>query len=309
MGLLLNNPINLFLSNEENALLNKNKTVSVGDNDTISTTSVTFVEVPNNKTKEEIEANDATGDGAIFIEGKKVIQGVNVLEKQYLWDQLAEKEYNKFDAQFVEATNSASSPVGNFECADKQITFKFKARYNKEGTTKISNTPTLIVNKNSVRLTQDKTVIGQYYATVTCPASTNGLQSISATFSFKGNTGSYGLTTKSASGSWSHTTKSVIVNTTGGLPPTAEQITSAESTYDNIRTTTSYKTTAGNDMWICTPGYVNTNYTVSTPKAEGGFGIIFDAPKQVTVNGITYNCRRKQDTPSATTGTINMIIS
>ena len=84
----LNNPINFFRTDEATALTKKGLKVGT---DT-ATTAVTFVESPNNTSPDAIEANDATGDGAIFIEGKKVIQGVSVLEKKYLYDQLATKE-------------------------------------------------------------------------------------------------------------------------------------------------------------------------------------------------------------------------
>ena len=68
----LNNPINFFRNTETVALTKKGQTV--GNN--IATTSVTFVDAPDTSSKDAIAANGATGDGAIFIEGKKVIQGV-----------------------------------------------------------------------------------------------------------------------------------------------------------------------------------------------------------------------------------------
>lgn len=286
----LNNPINFFKTDEKNALLNKNKAVNK-----ITTTSVTFVDKPNNTTKESIAANDATGDGAIFIEGKKVIQGVSVAEKQYLWDQIAAKELARYSATYVSVSNDTFT---DFSCPKTELIFKFDALYDGVGTTKVTK-----ATVNNVTATKAPET-GRYIGNVELPASTTGYQKVTATFSFTNDNTGYKSVTCNASKTISHAAKSVIISTTKNQAPKDSDITSAAVKSEGIAGTRSFRTTANMDMWICTPSYVS----YSTIKS-GGFDVPFDAAIQVTVNGITYNCRRKTDTPSASTGTITMVIA
>lgn len=290
----LNNPINFFRKDEQNALLTKDKTVGAN----IKTTSVTFVDTPDTSSKDAIAANDATGGGAIFIEGKKVIQGVSVPEKQYLWDQLASKELAKYSAASISVTPNSNS--WGFDTSSTDITFVFEARYNGVG---IANVTSQTINSTAGTAVSDKT--GQYSKVITCSASDTGKQSVSATFTFTYNNTGYGTVTKSASASWTRYAKPVIISTTKGVNPTQSDITGATTAFSSdIKGTRTFTTTAGKDMWICTPAY----QSYSTIKS-GGFDVPFDAPIQVVVNGINYNCRRKTDTPSASTGTMTIVIA
>ena len=290
----LRNPINFFKTTETVALTKKGQTV--GEN--IATTSVTFVEEPNNSTKDNIAANNATGDGAIFIEGKKVIQGVSVAEKQYLWDQLAEKELAKYSAASISI--SPDSGTWGFDTSSKDITFVFEARYNDTSTNKVT---TQKIGSSAGTAVSGKT--GQYSKVITCSASDTGKQSVSVTFTFTYNDTGYGTVTKTASASWTRSAKPVIISTTKGVNPTQSDITGATTAFSSdIKGTRTFTTTAGKDMWICTPAY----QSYSTIKS-GGFDVPFDAAIQVTVNGINYNCRRKSDTPTDKTGTMTIVIA
>lgn len=289
----LKNPINFFRTTETDAL--KKKGITVGDT-SIATTSVTFVDSPDVSTLDKISANDANGGGAIYIEGKKAIQGVSVLEKQYLWNQLATTEKAKYSAKSV--TVSPSSGSYGFDTGAIDVTFTFEADYNGTGTTKVTSQT---IGGTAGTAVTGKT--GQYSKVISCPASTDGSQSVSTTFSFTYDNTGYGSVTKTATASFARYAKSVIISTAAGTKPTQATITAATSTYTSISAMTEYKTTAGQDMWICTPNYVK--YTGVT---VGGFECPFDAAIQVTVNGITYNCRRKSDTPTAETGTIVKMI-
>lgn len=290
----LRNPINFFKTTEADALTKKDQTV--GDN--IATTSVTFVEEPDNSTKDKIAANNATGDGAIFIEGKKVIQGVSVAEKQLLYDQLAEKEFAKYSAASISVT--PTSNTWGFDTSSKDITFIFEARYNGAGTTNVTSQT---IGSTAGTAVSDKA--GQYSKVITCSASDTGKQSVSATFTFTYDNTGYGTVTKTASASWTRYAKPVIISTTKGVNPTQSDITGATTAFSSdIKGTRTFTTTAGKDMWICTPAC----QSYSTIKS-GGFDVPFDAAIQVTVNGINYNCRRKSDTPSASTGTMTIVIA
>ena len=290
----LNNPINFFRNTETVALTKKGQTV--GNN--IATTSVTFVDTPDTSTKDAIAANEATGGGAIFIEGKKVIQGVSVPEKQYLWDQLAAKELAKYSAASISV--SPNSGTWGFDTSSKDITFVFEARYNGASTNKVT---TQTIGSSAGTAVSDKT--GQYSKVITCSASNTGSQSVSATFTFTYNDTGYGTVTKSASATRTRYAKPVIISTTKGVNPTQSDITGATTAFSSdIKGTRTFTTTAGKDMWICTPAY----QSYSTIKS-GGFDVPFDAAIQVTVNGINYNCRRKTDTPSASTGTMTIVIA
>lgn len=290
----LRNPINFFKTTEADALTKKGQTV--GEN--IATTSVTFVDKPNNSTKDSIAANGATGDGAIFIEGKKVIQGVSVAEKQLLYDQLSEKEFAKYSA--VSISVSPVSGTWGFDTSSKDITFVFEARYNGVGTNKVTSQ---IIGSNAGTAVSGKT--GQYSKVITCSASGTGKQSVSAAFTFTyANTG-YGTVTKSVAASWVRYAKPVIISTAKGVNPTQSDITGATTAFSSdIKGTRTFTTTAGRDMWICTPAC----QSYSTIKS-GGFDVPFDASIQVVVNGISYNCRRKSDTPTDKTGTMTIVIA
>lgn len=289
----LKNPINFFKTDEKQALSNKNKVIN-----SITTTSVTFVDTPDTSSKAAIEANSATGGGAIFIEGKKVIQGVSVPEKQYLWDQLAEIEKAKYSAASISV--SPNSGTWGFDTSAQDITFVFEARYNGAGTNKVT---TQTISGSAGTAVNGKT--GQYSKVITCSASNTGLQSISATFTFTYNDTGYGVATKSASASWTRHAKPVIISTIKGVIPTQSDIIGATTAFSSdIKGTRTFTTTAGKDMWICTP----TCQSYSTIKS-GGFDVPFDVAIQVVVNGIKYNCRRKTDTPSASTGTMTIVIA
>lgn len=296
----LNNPINFFRTDEKNALLTKEKTV--GNN--ITTTSVTFVDKPDTSSKEAIAKNEATGGGAIFIEGKKIIQGVSVLEKQYLWDQLAEKEFAKYSAELVSV--KAMATTTDFSCVDIPITFVFKAKYNSEGTDKVSSQT---IGKNVGNEVVDAKPgtpvgnnIGQYSSTIACKSSNTGYQSVSVTFSFTyGDTG-YGRVTKTASASWSHQAMSVIISTNTGLTaPKSTDIVNATIKKVGVQNFKSFATTSGKDMWICVPKCDNYKQVVT----EKGIEIAFTDAQEVDVNGTIYLCRRKSATPTDVTGTIN----
>lgn len=290
----LRNPINFFKTTEADALTKKDQTV--GDN--IATTSVTFVEEPDNSTKDKIAANDATGDGAIFIEGKKVIQGVSVAEKQLLYDQLAEKEFAKYSAASISVT--PASNTWGFDTSSKDITFIFEARYNGAGTTNVTSQT---IGSTAGTAVSDKA--GQYSKAITCSASDTGKQSVSATFTFTYDNTGYGTVTKTASASWTRYAKPVIISTAKGVNPTQSDITGATTAFSSdIKGTRTFTTTAGKDMWICAPAC----QSYSTIKS-GGFDVPFDEAIQVVVNGINYNCRRKSDTPSALTGTMTIVIA
>lgn len=289
----LNNPINFFRTDEKNALLTKEKTV--GNN--ITTTSVTFVDKPDISSKEAIAKNEATGGGAIFIEGKKVIQGVSVPEKQYLWDQLAEIEKAKYSAASISV--SPNSGTWGFDTSAQDITFIFESRYNDKRI--VCNTHTV----NGTNVDQAPGTIGRYQTTLTCASSVTGSQSITANFKFTYTDTGYGTATKYASASWTRHAKPVIISTTKGVNPTQSDIIGATTAFSSdIKGTRTFTTTAGKDMWICTP----TCQSYSTIKS-GGFDVPFDMAIQVVVNGIKYNCRRKTDTPSASTGTMTIVIA
>lgn len=288
------NPINFFKTTETVALTKKGQTV--GEN--IATTSVTFVEEPNNSTKDNIAANGATGDGAIFIEGKKVIQGVSVAEKQLLYDQLAEKEFAKYSAASISI--SPDSGTWGFDTSSKDITFIFEARYNGVGT---ANVTSQTIGSTAGTAVSGKT--GQYSKVITCSASDTGKQSVIATFTFTYDNTGYGTVTKSVSASWTRYAKPVIISTAKGVNPTQSDITGATTAFSSdIKGTRTFTTTAGMDMWICTPAC----QSYSTIKS-GGFDVPFDAAIQVVVNGINYNCRRKSDTPTDKTGTMTIVIA
>lgn len=289
------NPINFFRTTETDALTKKEQTV----NKNIVTTSVTFVDAPNNSTKDSIAANGATGDGAIFIEGKKVIQGVSVAEKQLLYDQLAEKEFAKYSA----ASISVSPPSGTwgFDTSSKEITFVFEAQYNRAGTNKVTSQT---IDSTAGTAVSDKT--GQYSKVITCPASNKGNQYVSATFKFTDTNTGYGTVTKTVSASWTRYAKPVIISTAKGVNPTPPDIIGATTAFSSdIKGTRTFTTTAGRDMWICTPAC----QSYSTIKS-GGFDVPFDVVAiRVVVNGINYNCRRKSDTPTNKTGTMTIVIA
>ena len=267
----LNNPINFFRTDEATALTKKGLKVGT---DT-ATTAVTFVDSPNNTSHDAIEANDATGDGAIFIEGKKVIQGVSVLEKKYLYDQLETKEKARYSATSISVTPTSGS--WGFDTKAIDVTFIFEAQYDGAGTSKVTSQT---INSTADTPTAGTPVTGndgQYSKTITCTAAPNGSQSLTANFSFTYNNTGYGDVTKTASASF-----------------TAEQIIAAKVKLKGIRSLTQYQTTANKDMWVCTPGY--DTWTSMTSK---GFGVPFDREvTTVKVNDIVnYNCRRKSSIP------------
>lgn len=279
----LNNPINFFRTDEATALTKKGLKVGT---DT-ATTAVTFVDSPNNTSHDAIEANDATGDGAIFIEGKKVIQGVSVLEKKYLYDQLATKEKARYSAASISVTPTSGS--WGFDTKAINVTFIFEARYDYAGTSKV--TSQTIGSTAGTPVTGND---GQYSKTITCTYATNGSQSLTANFSFTYNNTGYGAVTKTASASFTRKAYSVVINTNKGEKPTAKQIIAATVKLKGIRSLTKYQTTANKDMWVCTPGY--DTWTSMTSK---GFGVPFDEEvTTVKVNDIVnYNCRRKSSIP------------
>lgn len=284
----LNNPINFFRTDEATALTKKGLKVGT---DT-ATTAVTFVDSPNNTSHDAIEANDATGDGAIFIEGKKVIQGVSVLEKKYLYDQLATKEKARYRATSISVTPTSGS--WGFDTKAIDVTFIFEAQYDGAGTSKVTSQT---INSTADTPTAGTPVTGndgQYSKTITCTAAPNGSQSLTANFSFTYNNTGYGDVTKTASASFTRKAYSVVINTNKGEKPTAEQIIAAKVKLKGIRSLTQYQTTANKDMWVCTPGY--DTWTSMTSK---GFGVPFDEEvTTVKVNDIVnYNCRRKSSIP------------
>lgn len=278
----LNNPINFFRTDEKNALLNKEKTV--GNN--ITTTSVTFVDKPDTSSKDAIEANNSTGGGAIFIEGKKVIQGVSVPEKQYLWDQLGEIEKAKYSAASISV--SPNSGTWGFDTSAQDITFIFESRYNNKPI--ICNTHTV----NGTNVDNVPGVIGRYQTTITCASSDTGSQSITANFKFTYDDTGYGTATKYASASWTRHAYSVVINTIKGEKPTEEQIKNASVKLRGINSLTQYQTEANKDMWVCTP-----SYDTWKNMSSGGYPVPFDeAVTVVTVNNtVKYNCRRKSSIP------------
>lgn len=278
----LNNPINFFRTNEATALTKKG--LKVG---TSATTAVTFVDSPNNTSHGAIEANNATGDGAIFIEGKKVIQGVSVLEKKYLYDQLATKEKARYRAISISVTPTSGS--WGFDTNAIDVTFIFEAQYDGVGTSKVTSQTI-----NSTAGTNVTGKAGQYSKTITCTAAPNGSQSLTANFSFTYNNTGYGDVTKTASDSFTRKAYSVVINTNKGEKPTAGQIMAATVKLKGIHSLTQYQTTANKDMWVCTPGY--DTWTSMTSK---GFGVPFDEEvTTVKVNDIVnYNCRRKSSIP------------
>lgn len=279
----LNNPINFFRTDEATALTKKG--LKVGTN--TATTAVTFVDSPNNTSHDAIEANDATGDGAIFIEGKKVIQGVSVLEKKYLYDQLATKEKARYSAASISVTPTSGS--WGFDTKAIDVTFIFEARYDGAGTSKVTSQT---INSTAGTPVTDND--GQYSKIITCTDASNGSQSLTANFSFTYNNTGYGNVTKTASASFTRKAYSVVINTDKGEKPTAEQIIAATVKLKGIRSLTQYQTTANKDMWVCTPGY--DTWTSMTSK---GFGVPFDTEvTTVKVNDIVnYNCRRKSSIP------------
>ena len=288
----LKNPINFFRMSETDAL--KKKALTVPEN--IATTSVTFVDKPDNTTKDSIAANDATGDGAIFIEGKKVIQGVSVAEKQLLLDQLGEKERAKYSAAYVSVNKDTE--FEDFMCSRNALTFKFDALYDGVGTTKVTK-----ATVNDVTPTKTPEA-GRYIADVELPASTTGYQTVTAKFSFTNNDTGYGPVTCEASKTISHQVKSVIISIEKGVTPSSISISGATNKVVGIKGEHSFTTTAGKDMWICTPSCDTYNKITSD-----GFVVPFDDAIQVPVNGINYNCRRKSDTPTDKTGTMTIVIA
>lgn len=279
----LNNPINFFRTDEATALTKKS--LKVGTN--TATTAVTFVDSPNNTSHDAIEANYATGDGAIFIEGKKVIQGVSVLEKKYLYDQLATKEKARYKAASISVTPTSGS--WGFDTNAIDVTFIFEAQYDGAGTSKVTSQTI-----NSTAGTPVTSNVGQYSKTITCTAAPNGSQSLTANFSFTYNNTGYGNVTKTVSASFTRKAYSVVISTDKGEKPTAEQIIASTLKLKGIRALKQYTTTANKDMWVCTPDY--DTWTSMTSK---GFGVPFD--KEVTTvkvnNIVNYNCRRKSSTP------------
>lgn len=287
----LKNPINFFRTTETDALTKKEQTVA-----NIATTSVTFVEKPDNSTKDTIAANDATGDGAIFIEGKKVIQGVSVAEKQLLFDQLKDKEFARYSAKLVSMTPESGS--WGFNTSEQEVTFVFEADYDGKATENVSSQTI-----GNAAGTPGKT--GQYSANIACGASDTGSQSVSATFTFKYTDTGYSEVTKSATKTWSRYAKPVIISTTKGVNPVQADITGATTAFSSdIKGTREFTTTAGMDMWICTPAC----QSYSTIKS-GGFDVPFDDAIEVLVNGIKYNCRRKSDIPTDKTGKMTLVIA
>ena len=284
----LNNPINFFRTDEATALTKKGLKVGT---DT-ATTAVTFVDSPNNTSHDAIEANDATGDGAIFIEGKKVIQGVSVLEKKYLYDQLATKEKARYRATSISVTPTSGS--WGFDTKAIDVTFIFEAQYDDAGTSKVTSQTIGSTADTPTAGTPVTGNDGQYSKTITCTAAPNGSQSLTANFSFTYNNTGYGDVTKTASASFTRKAYSVVINTNKGEKPTAEQIIAAKVKLQGIRSLTQYQTTANKDMWVCTPGY--DTWTSMTSK---GFGVPFDEEvTTVKVNDIVnYNCRRKSSIP------------
>lgn len=279
----LNNPINFFRTDEATALTKKG--IKVGTN--IATTAVTFVDLPNNTSHDAIAANGATGDGAIFIEGKKVIQGVSVLEKKYLYDQLATKEKARYSAASISVTPTSGS--WGFDTKAIDVTFIFEAQYDNAGTSKV--TSQTINSSAGTPVTGNN---GQYSKTITCTAAPNGSQSLTANFSFTYDNTGYGDVTKTASKTFTRHAYSVVINTNKGEKPTANQIIGATVKLQGIHSLTQYQTTANKDMWVCTPGY--DKWTSMTSK---GFGVPFDEEvTTVKVNDIVnYNCRRKSSIP------------
>lgn len=270
-------------------------TVTVG---TGSASVMGIVETPDTS-KENITEG---GNGALYFKGKKFIQGVSEDEKNYLHDQLA-SVYNGKYAVAVASYSTASGTYGTDLNKAKNITFTVTTKHDGKAIN-ASSTGAKVrsVQIGSAVLTETSTA-GTWSGTMTAAADTTGSQTASATVTVIF-TGDYGDVIKTTTASWSKYAPWHIVSSTEANLATA--MTGDKSPYNKTyyAGTYSFKTTAGTDMWICFPS----KWGKSTIKS-GGFDVPFDAAKQVTVGGVVYNCFRKSTTPTASTGTMTIVLS
>lgn len=287
----LTNPIAFRELNEANA--KTTKTVTAGG----ATAKVMGIVVSPDTSKTGIAAG---GNGAIYYNGEKLVQGVSADEKKYLYDQLSSTYNNKY-AVSVQSYSPTSGQYSTSLTA-QTVTFTVKTTHGGTNINKTSSGAKVVsVKIGSTELTETSTA-GVWTGTMSASASTNGSQSTSVTVTVNF-TGDYGDITRTVNASWSKyapfyfvsSTKANLATAIGSA--TANNKTSYAGTY-------SFKTTAGTDMWICFPS----KWGKPTVKS-GGFDVPFDAAVQVTVGNTVYNCFRKSTTPTAATGTMSIVLS
>lgn len=287
----LTNPIAFRELSEANA--KTTKTVTAGT----STAKVMGIVVSPDTSKAGIAAG---GNGAIYYNGEKLVQGVSADEKKYLYDQLSSTYNNKY-AVSVQSYSPTSGQYSTSLTA-QTVTFTVKTVHDGKNINKSSSGAKVTsITVGSTELTETSTA-GVWTGTMSASASTNGSQTVSATVTVKF-TGDYGDVTRTANASWGKyapfyfvsSTKANLATAIGSA--TANNKTSYAGTY-------SFKTTAGTDMWICFPS----KWGKPTVKS-GGFDVPFDAAMQVTVGNTVYNCFRKSTTPTAATGTMSIVLS
>lgn len=289
----LTNPIAFRTLTEDKA--KTTATVPVG---TGSASVMGIVELPDTS-----KANIQTGgDGALYFKGKKFIQGVSADEKKYLYDQLASVYNNKY-AVAVASYSPASGTYGTDLNTAKTITFTVTTKH--DG--KAINASSVGAKVSSIKVgsteLKETSTAGTWTGTMTADANTTGLQSASATVTVVF-TGDYGEVTKTTTPSWGKYAPWHIVSSTAANLVTAMSGNTSPYNKTSYAGTYSFKTTAGTDMWICFPS----KWGKLTVKS-GGFDVPFDAAVQKTVGGVVYNCFRKSTTPTASTGTMTIVLS
>lgn len=287
----LKNPIAFRELNETNA--KQQKTVTVGG----TTATVMGIVVSPDTSKTGINTG---GNGALYYNGKKLVQGVSADEKKYLYDQLSAT----YNSKYVVSVQSYTPSSGTYSTSltAQTVTFTVKTTHGGVNINKSSSGAKVTsIAVGSTELTETSTA-GVWTGTMSAAAATNGSQSVSTTVTVKFS-GDYGAVTKTVTAAWAKhapfyfvsSTKANLATAIGSA--TANNKTSYAGTY-------SFKTTAGTDMWICFPS----KWSKPTVKS-GGFDVPFDTAVQVTVGNTVYNCFRKSTTPTAATGTMSIVLS
>lgn len=289
----LTNPIAFRTLTEDKA--KTTATVTAGS----STASVMGIVESPDTSKANIETG---GNGALYFKGKKFIQGVSADEKKYLYDQLA-SVYNGKYAVAVASYSPTSGTYGTDLNTAKTITFTVTTKHNGKAINASSTGAKVSsIKVGSTALTETSTA-GTWSGTMTAAANTTGSQSVSATVTVVF-TGDYGTVTKTVTPSWGKYAPWHIVSSTAANLATAMSGDTSPYNKTSYAGTYSFKTTADTDMWICFPS----KWGKPTIKS-GGFYVPFDTAKQVTVGGVVYNCFRKSTTPTASTGTVTIVLS
>ena len=289
----LKNPIAFRELTEDNA--KTTKTVTAGE----ATAKVMGIVVSPDTSKAGISSG---GDGALYYNGEKLVQGVSADEKNYLYDQLASVYNNKY-AVAIDSYSPTSGTYGTDLNTAKTITFTVTTKHNGKAINASSTGAKVSsIKVGSTDLTETSTT-GTWTGTMTADADTTGSQSVSATVTVTFS-GKYGTVTKTVTPSWGKYAPWHIVSSTEDNLVTAMSSNTSPYNKTSYAGAYSFSTTVGTDMWICFPS----KWGKPTVKS-GGFDVPFDAAVQKTVGGVVYNCFRKSTTPTAATGTMSIVLS